>query len=85
MSRAGFLGTMRPAPKTRDGQSCSLRASCGADCLSVILSVAFVPAPDGLVVPVEKPGREICDPSIFFPVVEQQDPEYIRERPLNPL
>ena len=37
--------------------------------IPAILQVGIMPAPDGVVVQVEKP----CDPSTAFPVVEQQD------------
>ena len=37
--------------------------------IPAILPVALIPAPNGIVVQVEK----FCDPSTAFPVVEQQD------------
>jgi|GEM_PF-1330457 len=37
--------------------------------IPAILPVALIPAPDGIVVQVEK----FCDPGTAFPVVEQQD------------
>ncbi len=58
----------------RETSNDQLKMAGSAKCKGIpaILQVGFMPAPDGVVVRVEK----LCDPSAAFPIVQQQDRVY---------